>query len=307
MNANDSILMIDIDETISSVLAKNLERRGYEIDCANDAQQAFWKLRKQHYSAAITSLQYNSTEGINFIKSISQRNHATPVIALVHNTQPQVSVMALSSGAYDCVSLPIDNVDILIAVTARAVERSRLILENRQLAENVRAHSEGLANVTRKLRRLATIDETTNLRNQRHFYEALAMEISRCQRYHRTFSILLIKINHFDLYKSRHGMKASDLLLYSFAMLLRDKMRVSDTVARYEENEFALLLPETDNKGTIELCERLLDAVDAYPFPGRESFPEQRITLNMGSATFPEHGNTSGALIEHGVSSFRSR
>ena len=305
MSANNTILMIDLDQATHSTLASNLERGGYALEYVNGVQQAFLRLCKQHYAVAITDLQHNSAEGISFIKSFSQRQRATPIIALVRNNQPQVAASALSSGAYDCISLPIDNIDILMAVTARAVERSRLILENRKLAESVKAHSEGLASVTSKLRRLATVDETTNLRNQRHFYEALAMEISRSQRYQRAFSILLIKIDHFDLYKTRYGMKASDLLLYSFAMLLRDKMRVSDTVSRYEENEFALLLPETDYDGAMELCRRLLNTVDAYPFPGRESFPEQRITLTMGAATFPEHGNTSGELVEHGIASFR--
>src|SRR3569833_3159548 len=82
-------------------------------------------------------------------------------------------------------------------------------------------------------------------------------------------------------------------------------MRVSDTVARYEENEFALLLPETDHPGVLELCQRLLDALYAYPFPGRESFPDSRITVSMGSATFPKRGNTSGALVDHGIASSR--
>lgn len=303
MSANNTILMIDLDEATRSTLAGSLERGGYELDSVNSAQQAFLMLRKQHYAAAITDLQHKSDEGINFIKGLSQRHCATPVIALVHNNQPHVAVTALSSGAYDCVSLPIDNIDILMAVTARAVERSRLILENRNLAESVKTHSEGLTNVTSKLHRLATVDEITNLRNQRHFNEALAMEISRSQRYQRVFSILLVKIDHFALYKQRYGMKTGDLLLYSFAMLLRDKLRVSDTVARYEENEFALLLPETDHDGAMELCRRLLNAVDTYPFPGREGFPEQRITLTMGAATFPAHGNTSSALIEHGIAS----
>src|SRR3569833_1257562 len=303
MNAHDNILMIDIDDATRDVLTDNLERRGYEIDSVNGTQQAFLMLRKHSYAAAITSLQHNSAEGVNFIKSVSQRNHATPVIALVHNTQTHVAVTALSSGAYDCVSLPIDNIDILIAVTARAVERSRLILENRQLAESVKAHSEGLAIVTRKLRRLATIDETTNLRNQKHFHEALAMEISRSQRHKRYFSIMLIKISEFDIYKFQHGAKASDLLLYSFAMLLRDKMRDSETVARYDDDEFALLLPETSQTGALELCERLNECVAVYPFPGKESFKHNRIAINVGISTFPDHGNTSNALIEHSLSS----
>src|SRR3569832_1328389 len=167
--------MIDIDDATRDVLSVNLSPPGYEIDSVNGTQQAFLMLRKHSYAAAITSLQHNSAEGVNFIKSVSHRNHATPEIALVHNTQTQITITALSSGAYDCVTLPIDNFDILIAVTARAVERSRLILENRQLAESVKAHSEGLANDTRKLRRLVTVYDTTNLRTPRHFNEALAM------------------------------------------------------------------------------------------------------------------------------------
>src|SRR3569832_376544 len=120
MNAHDNILMIDIDAATRDVLNDTLERLGYEIDSVNGTQQAILMLRKQSYAAAITSLQHNSAEGVNFIKSGSQRNHATPVIALVHNTQTHVAVTALSSGAYDCVSLPLDTIEILIAVPAQS-------------------------------------------------------------------------------------------------------------------------------------------------------------------------------------------
>src|SRR3569833_4411729 len=128
MNAHDNILMIDIDDATRDVLTDNLERRGYEIDSVNGTQQAFLMLRKHSYAAAITSLQHNSAEGVNFIKSVSQRTHATPVIALVHNTQTHVAVTALSSGANVCVSLPINNIEILFVVLVCVVVRFCLFL-----------------------------------------------------------------------------------------------------------------------------------------------------------------------------------
>lgn len=305
MSTHGNILMIDVDEATRSVLSDGLIRNGYDVDSVAGTADAFVMLRKHSYAAAITSLQADSETGIDFIRGVTRRNHVTPIIALVGATQTSVAIKALASGAYDCVTLPVDNIEIIVAVTARAAEKSRLIMENRHLAESVKAHSEGLANVTRKLQRLATIDETTNLRNQKHFHEALAMEISRCQRHKRTFSIMVVKIDHFELYKGQYGVKASDLLLYSFAMLLRDKMRVSDTVARYHDNEFALLLPETALAGVNELCERLVESVNGYPFPGKESFPDNRITISIGVATFADHGGTSSALIEHALSNIR--
>src|SRR3569832_1223722 len=138
MNAHDNILMIDIDDATRDVLTDNLERRGYEIDSENGTQQAFLKLRKHSYAAAVTSLQHNSAEGVNFISRVSQRNHATPVNALVNNTQTHVAVTALSSCANVCDSLPIDIFVILTAASARTEERSRLILEIRLLAVSVK-------------------------------------------------------------------------------------------------------------------------------------------------------------------------
>src|SRR3569623_57824 len=242
MNAQTVILMIDLDESIVEPFTSQLEQRGYGVDCVADTGAAYTMLRKRSYAAAITRLHNDNSDGIDFIRSVSKRNNATPIIALVQHSQSQIALKALSSGAYDCVGMPLDDIEILIAVTARAAEKSRLLMENRQLAESVKAHSEGLA-------------------------------------------------------------KASDLLLYSFAMLLRDKMRVSDTVARYDDDEFALLLPETSQTGALELCKHLNECVAVYPFPGKESFKHNRITINVGISTFPDHGNTSNTLIEHCLSS----
>ena len=133
------------------------------------------------------------------------------------------------------------------------------------------------------------------------------MEISRSQRYQRTFSLVMTSIANFNAYQTQHGIKASELLLYSMAKLLRDLLRTSDTLARYNDTEFALLLPETGKAGANSLLERLMQAVDSHPFPGRESLPAGRVLIHAGYALFPEQGVTSGALIEHSYANLTSR
>lgn len=304
MRVHSNILTIDLDPPLRNVLAGKLQDQGYEVEHVIGTAEASMMLRRRGYAAAIVTLVDSGTGVIDFIKTNSRRTDATPIVVLLQGAQAEITIKAMSAGAYDCVPLPLDW-EMLLAVTARAAEKSRLMLENRRLTESIKTHSEGLTHVTRKLKKLATIDETTHLRNQRHFHEALAMEISRCQRYQRPFSILLIVIEQFEVYRAQHGAKASDLLLYSFAMLLRETMRISDTVARYDDHEFALLLPETDQAGAIELCGRLTAAVNVYPFPGKESFSGQRVTVSIGAATFPDHGATGEALIGQGRATLR--
>lgn len=304
MRAHSNILMVDLSPPVRDVLAGKLQSQGYEVEHVIGTAEASMMLRRRSYAAAIIALVDNNISVIDFIKKASRRNDATPIVVLEQGAQAENAGKAMAAGAYDCVTLPLDW-DMLLAVTARAAEKSRLMLENRRLTESIKSHSDGLTNVTRKLKKLATIDETTHLRNQKHFHEALAMEISRCQRYQRPFSILLIVIEQFEVYRAQHGAKASDLLLYSFAMLLRETMRISDTVARYDDHEFALLLPETDQAGATELCGRLTAAVNVYPFPGKESFSGQRVTISIGTATFPDHGATGEALIGQGRATLR--
>lgn len=117
------------------------------------------------------------------------------------------------------------------------------------------------------------------------------MELSRCQHYQCPFSILLIAVfEQFEIYRAQHGVRTSDPLLYSFSMLLRQTSRISDTVARNDDHESALLLPEPDDAATISLCERLTAASNVHPFLRKESFRGQRVTLVIGPATFPDHG-----------------
>ncbi len=299
MRTDAHILMVTTADAEQQVLSQRLSDEGYQVITVHSTNDSAAALRSQRYAVAIVNLHAMDRLGLTLIRDIRLREPTTQVIALAHRSQIGIASESMRAGAYDCAVLPLEEMELIAAVVTRAVEKSKLLSDNRLLNEQMHRQSEGRQLAEQKLERLATIDELTNLRNQRHYHEALAMELSRSQRYSRQFAVMLLEVDHFDLYCTHHGDKASELMLYSLARLLRDQVRVSDTVARYTDNQFALLLPETNPEGAYTLAERIVVAVDDYAFPGLEIMPDKHVTLSIGITTFPDHGTQSGALLDH--------
>lgn len=117
------------------------------------------------------------------------------------------------------------------------------------------------------LARLATTDELTGLPNRRDFMVRLDEEFARTGRYATPASILMLDIDHFKQVNDTHGHAVGDLLLQSFAELLREKLRRPDIVGRLGGEEFAILLPNTPCRGAYEIAERLRLAIAAMRVP----------------------------------------
>jgi diguanylate cyclase (GGDEF)-like protein len=111
---------------------------------------------------------------------------------------------------------------------------------------------------------LAITDGLTGLYNHRYFYDRLAQDVARAQRYDLPLSLLMIDIDNFKKYNDSHGHRAGDALLRELARVLKTQTRQQiDLVARYGGEEFAIILPSTGMAGATRAGERLLDAVNA--------------------------------------------
>ncbi|MFQ6000508.1 MAG: GAF domain-containing protein, partial [Anaerolineae bacterium] len=113
------------------------------------------------------------------------------------------------------------------------------------------------ARLYQETKRLAITDSLTGLYNLRYFYETLEKEISRCERYNRPLSLIILDIDDFKAYNDLYGHPAGDDLLIELAQLMSKVTRQTDTLARYGGEEFAIILPETEAEGARFLAERL--------------------------------------------------
>ncbi len=138
-----------------------------------------------------------------------------------------------------------------------------------------------------RARELAYRDELTGLRNYRYFSECVQHEISRCQQYNSSVSLVMADIDDFKLYNDRNGHVAGNRALAAIARLLLETSRKTDVVARYGGEEFAMVLPATPKLGAMELAERTRRRIEDHLFEGAGSQPEGRLTLSLGIAVHP--------------------
>jgi two-component system cell cycle response regulator len=143
--------------------------------------------------------------------------------------------------------------------------------------------------------RLTTVDGLTQAFNRRYFQDALEREISRCIRYGRDLSLMLLDIDHFKRINDTFGHLAGDDVLKHLSTLVRGRIRKEDIFARYGGEEFALLLPELAGSGAYQLGEKLRRLVEAHPF----TFDNQRlpVTVSVGLATLSGSQQDSATLV----------
>lgn len=135
--------------------------------------------------------------------------------------------------------------------------------------------------------RWALIDELTALYNRQFFNLVLQREIEQAKRLAQHLSLLMIDLDHFKIYNQRHGQKAGDKVLAEVGRILKKTARLVDYVFRYSGEAFAALLPLSDPKKAFTVAQRLQKAVEKHKFPGQDVWPEGRLTITIGLATFP--------------------
>jgi diguanylate cyclase (GGDEF)-like protein len=194
------------------------------------------------------------------------------------------------------------------------------------------------ADVFAVLEHLVITDGLTDLYNHRYFYERLAQEVARAQRYDLLLSLLMIDIDDFKSYNDRFGHRAGDAVLRDLGARLKTQTRQQiDLVARYGGEEFAIILPSTGLHGAAAAGERLRSTIaedgwqpgedrpsdeDRPPVPGEQfdtgaaltvaerirssiagevfGAPDSQasITVSVGVATYPVHAASGDSLVD---------
>jgi two-component system cell cycle response regulator len=150
--------------------------------------------------------------------------------------------------------------------------------------------------VNRLIARLADAartDALTGLLNRRGFQELMEVEIERALRSSRPLAILVGDLDHFKHLNDRYGHAAGDLALRRFAEIATLASRRIDAVARIGGEEFALLLPDTEQHAAYLLAERLRRSVKEPSVTDQGEMP----TVSFGVASFPTHAPDAEALM----------
>jgi diguanylate cyclase (GGDEF)-like protein/PAS domain S-box-containing protein len=160
-----------------------------------------------------------------------------------------------------------------------------------------RENARNLETLNERLKKLSQTDEMTQLFNFRYFKNSLDNEHQRSERYTRAYAIVFIDADHFKHFNDTHGHPAGDGLLRHLAETIKATCRGNDIPARYGGEEFAVVLPETDAEQAMVFAERLRTKIESELYPGGETQPLGKVTVSIGIASFPEHGETSEKIL----------
>jgi diguanylate cyclase (GGDEF)-like protein/putative nucleotidyltransferase with HDIG domain len=136
-------------------------------------------------------------------------------------------------------------------------------------------------------------DPLTGLLNRRGFEEAFEIEVERARRLESPLTLLVGDLDRFKMLNDRLGHPAGDRALELMGEALSAGVRRIDRVGRMGGEEFALILPETDEHEAYVLAERLRARI-GQNF-AQDLFP---LTISFGVASYPSHGATTGALLK---------
>ncbi|MCL2634198.1 MAG: diguanylate cyclase [Oscillospiraceae bacterium] len=130
------------------------------------------------------------------------------------------------------------------------------------------------------------LDGLTGLYNRRFFDESITRIIKSLSRSGSVLSLMMIDIDFFKKYNDTYGHSAGDDCLRKVADALKKCIiRADDFVARYGGEEFVVVLPNTDETGSLNVAEKLLLSIRECNIPHEANEAADHVTISIGAAT----------------------
>ncbi len=166
-SAHPSILIIDDEPIIRESIAVYLEDSGFRTIQAVDGREGLEKYRSLQPDAVLVDLRMPEVDGLDVLSTVTQEAPETPVIVVSGTGVIHDAIEALRRGAWDFLTKPIPDLAVLEHTVCRAIERSRLLVENRRYREHLEAEVNA---------RTADLHERTHLLEQTNRQLETAMQ-----------------------------------------------------------------------------------------------------------------------------------
>ncbi|NWF37749.1 diguanylate cyclase [Mariprofundus sp. NF] len=147
------------------------------------------------------------------------------------------------------------------------------------------------------LKDTAMRDPMTGLYNRRFLEDYIDTLAANTVRQGTTLGVLMVDVDFFKQVNDTYGHDVGDQVIIGLAGLLKESVRTSDMAIRFGGEEFMVLLPGTDEKGCMELAEKIRKSMESTKFQTPQG-PLTK-TLSVGVALFPGDGEGFWDIVKY--------
>jgi diguanylate cyclase (GGDEF)-like protein len=290
-NGKSRILIVD-DESLVRNLLSDLLCRNYLCSTVESAEEALSLLEREKFNFVISDINLGGTSGIDLIPLVFKSAPDTVVMMVSGNRTIDSAIESMRVGAFDYIKKPFDLEHIEVAVR-RALDHQALLVSKRRHENNL---EELVRQRTEQLDYLAYHDILTDLPNRVLFEDRISQALIQAGK-DRHLGVLLLSLDRFKEAQDTLGYAAGKEIIREVARRLKKSVNKSATVARFDSNEFAILLTKIkDTQDIINTANNLNKALKK-PIAGKET--EFHITFSIGISFFPNDGEDAQTLLKN--------
>src|SRR2546426_8294499 len=150
---NGTILVVDDEEIMREILETLLTREGYDVRVASSGAEGLEMARALPFDAAIVDIMMPGIDGIATLDELKRIDEDLAVVIITAYGSIESAISAMKAGAFDYITKPFKNEEVLVVVR-NAMERRRLVHENRNLRQNIQERYHKFANIIGKSPRM---------------------------------------------------------------------------------------------------------------------------------------------------------
>jgi DNA-binding NtrC family response regulator len=156
MARKGSILVIDDEEIMREILDALLSREGYEVRLAHGGAEGLDLARTVPFDAAVVDVMMPEMDGLATLDELKKLDDDIAVIMITAFASVETAIAAMKLGAFDYITKPFKNDEVLV-VLRNAMERRRLVAENRALRQNLQERYHKFGNIIGRSQRMRQV------------------------------------------------------------------------------------------------------------------------------------------------------